>query len=225
MIRIRLRSLISLRSLRFLPLAGALVLAVALVLSGPANAAPAQGTGDPSITTASLSSGTVGTSYSQTVGVNGSFPPFTWSVTSGSLPPGLSLSSGSGASGTISGTPTTAGTYDFTLQVTDILAETATQALSITISHPVPALTVTTTRLAAGTTRRAYSQTLAANGGRPPYTWSVASGSLPRGLSLRANGVIAGTPATAGTYHFTVRVTDHNGTRTTKALTIQVTKR
>ena len=67
---------------------------------------------------------------------------------------------------------------------------------------------ITTSSLPAGTVGVAYSQALGASGGTPPYTWSVASGSLPAGLSLAAGGTISGTPGTAGSSSFTVRVTD-----------------
>ena len=72
----------------------------------------------------------------------------------------------------------------------------------------------------------AYSQTLSAAGGMTPYTWSVVSGSLPAGLSLGSStGMISGTPTTANTYNFTVRVTDSQGTPDTddQALSITVT--
>jgi hypothetical protein len=66
---------------------------------------------------------------------------------------------------------------------------------------------------------------LAASGGTSPYTWSVQSGSLPRGLALRGDGAIVGTPAAVGTFHFTVRVTDRAGARATRVLSIQVARR
>jgi hypothetical protein len=84
-------------------------------------------------------------------------------------------------------------------------------------------LTVGTSSLGAGTTGIVYSQTLSATGGLAPYTWSVASGSLPTGLTLAtASGVISGTPTTAGTSSFTVQAQDTNGTVASKALTISV---
>lgn len=87
----------------------------------------------PSITTTSLASGTVGTAYSQTLAATGGTTPYKWSLTSGTLPAGLSLNA---TSGTISGTPTTAATSNFTVQVTDSSnpAQSASKGLSITIN-------------------------------------------------------------------------------------------
>jgi prepilin-type N-terminal cleavage/methylation domain-containing protein len=158
------------------------------------------------ITTTSLPNGEVNVAYSQTLAATGGVTPYTWSISSGSLPNGLSLNSSTGA---ITGTPTTAGTYSFTVKVTDSASPTpgtATKALSITVNT---AVTITTTSLPNGTHGVAYSQTLAATGGVTPYTWSISSGSLPNGLSLNSStGAITGTPTTAGTYSFTVKVTD-----------------
>jgi hypothetical protein len=71
-------------------------------------------------------------------------------------------------------------------------------------------LLVTTASLPGGTLKAAYSTSLSASGGNPPYRWSVASGSsrLPPGLKLKPTGVISGKPKTAGTYSFTVQVVD-----------------
>ena len=87
-------------------------------------------------------------------------------------------------------------------------------------------LTVTTSTLANGTTGSAYSQTLQAGGGTPPYSWSIVAGlgNLPPGLNLNAStGLISGTPTTAGTYTFTARVTDSVQATAQRALSIVVT--
>ena len=119
----------------------------------------------------------------------------------------------------ISGTPTTAATSNFTVQVSG--GGTDTQALSITINAaPVVAPTITTASLPAGTVGTAYSQTLAATGGTQPYSWTVSAGNLPAGLSLSTAGVISGTPTTAATSNFTVQVS--GGGTATKALSITI---
>jgi WD40 repeat protein len=78
-----------------------------------------------------LASGTVGTAYSATLAASGGTSPYTWSITGGLLPAGLTLH---GSTGVIDGVPTTAGTYNFTVQVSDSLAGTSIKDLSITVS-------------------------------------------------------------------------------------------
>ncbi|MGE0131995.1 MAG: putative Ig domain-containing protein [Blastocatellales bacterium] len=159
------------------------------------------------ITTTSLPSGAVGGSYSATVAATGGDTPYAWSIVAGSLPVGLSLNLQTGA---ISGTPATAGTSNFTVQVTDAQsqADTATKSLSIMVNAPAP-LNITTTSLPKARRNRSYSRTLQATGGLTPYSWSLSAGSLPPGLSLNAStGVISGTPTTRGTWSFSARVQD-----------------
>jgi hypothetical protein len=156
------------------------------------------------ISTQSLATGAVGVSYSAGVTATGGTPAYTWSIASGSLPPGLSLNS---ATGSITGTPTTSGNYGFTVQVTDSSSPLQTAMASLSIS--IPPLAISTQSLAIGTVGVSYSAEVAATGGTPAYTWSIASGSLPPGLSLNsATGSITGTPTTSGNYGFTVQVTD-----------------
>ncbi|HLJ17662.1 MAG TPA: Ig domain-containing protein, partial [Bryobacteraceae bacterium] len=155
-------------------------------------------------TTSPLPSGTVGTAYTQTLAASGGTSPYQWSVTSGTLPAGLALST----AGQLSGTPTTAGTASFTVQVKDSNSLTATQNFQLTIGA---GLAITTTSpLPGGTVGTAYTQTLAASGGTSPYQWSVTTGTLPAGLALSAAGQLSGTPTAAGTASFTVQVKDSN---------------
>ena len=157
------------------------------------------------VTTASLPGASMATAYSQTLVASGGKAPYTWALATGSaLPAGLTLST----AGVISGTPTTAGTVNFGVTVTDSAspAATATTTLSITV-NPLGALAVTTTSLPGAIMGNAYSQALAATGGTIPYTWSLSSGNLPPGLSLNVStGVISGTPTSVGTSNFTVMV-------------------
>jgi hypothetical protein len=146
--------------------------------------------------------------------------PYSWAVVSGSLPAGLSLN---GSTGEISGTPTTGGTSNFTVEVTDSDTPPSTdqQALSIYIPDD---LAVTTSSLPDGTVGTAYSQTLAATGGVTPYSWAVVSGSLPAGLSLNSStGEISGTPTTSETANFTVEVTDSNTPADTDQQALSIT--
>jgi hypothetical protein len=91
-----------------------------------------------------------------------------------------------------------------------------------TLTPPLP-LTVVTQALPNGTVGAAYSQTLAATGGMTPYTWTIASGTLPAGLSISSNGVISGTPTTAsGPTQVTFQVADSASATATKSLSIAI---
>ncbi|MCX5999999.1 MAG: putative Ig domain-containing protein [Chloroflexi bacterium] len=172
----------------------------------------------PTITTASLADGEVSVAYSQVVAATGGSLPYTWSVSSGSLPAGLSLDSHTGV---ITGTPTAEGAYNSTVKVADNVGGAATASLSVTISS---APTITTASLADGEVGIAYSQVMAATGGSPPYTWSVSSGNLPAGLSLDSHtGVISGTPTAEGADNFTIRAVDSVGAAATASLSISCT--
>jgi hypothetical protein len=169
------------------------------------------------IATSSLSDGAIGTSYSATLEAVGGTAPFTWAITSGALPTGLSLGAGSGV---ISGTPAANGTFTFTVRVTDAASLTATKQLSIKITS---GLTIVTASLSGGNVDSAYSATLSASGGTIPYTWEITAGALPGDLSLDENsGVISGTPSAAGTYDFIVTVTDLTTATATATLSITV---
>ena len=148
----------------------------------------------PNITTTTLPGATVGQSYNETLQVTGGTGALIWTVSGGSLPAMLSLSPG----GVISGTPTTAGTGNFTVTVTDTLNQSDTQSLSIVVSAANAPMAITTTSLPAGQVGQAYDATLQQSGGVAPFTWSVTP-PLPDGLSLDpATGHITGIPA-AGT--------------------------
>jgi hypothetical protein len=140
---------------------------------------------------------------------SGGTTPYSWSISSGALPAGLTLAA---ASGTISGTPTTAGSFSFTAKVTDSTAptaQTATKSFTLTIAAAVAPVQITTSSVPSGQVGTAYTTTLAANGGTTPYSWSIGSGALPAGLTLAAaSGTISGTPTTAGSFSFTAKVTD-----------------
>ncbi|HEX5423161.1 MAG TPA: putative Ig domain-containing protein [Candidatus Acidoferrales bacterium] len=178
------------------------------------------GSGSLAVSTATLPGGTVGTAYSATLQASGGTTPYAWSVSSGTLPAGLSLNATSGA---ISGTPTSSGTSTFTIQVADANSGTATKSLSIAVAAAGQTLSVSTTSLAAGTVGTAYSATLQASGGTTPYSWGVSSGSLPAGLTLNASsGAISGTPTASGSSNFTVQVKDANSATATKSLSISV---
>jgi FtsP/CotA-like multicopper oxidase with cupredoxin domain len=160
------------------------------------------------ITTPSQLTGyTIGTgAYSASIAATGGIAPVSFTRTAGALPVGLSLS----AAGQLTGTPTTAGTYDFTVTATDVTqptAVTASKAFQLVVT-PAPAITTASSLPGYLIGTGAYSATIAATGGIAPISFSVTAGAMPVELTLAANGQISGTPATAGTYNFTVTATD-----------------
>jgi hypothetical protein len=159
----------------------------------------------PSVTTTSLPNGAGGTAYTATLQESGGIAPFLWSVASGSLPSGFSV----GSDGTISGMPCTGGTSNFTVQVADSATPPLTASAPLSINVTVSPLSITTTSLPEGVTDAIYSQSVQAGGGIPPYTWSVASGSLPSWATLNSStGRITGIPGATGTANFTLKVAD-----------------
>jgi hypothetical protein len=172
----------------------------------------------------------VGGTYTWDFSFSGGAAPYTWSVASGSLPPGLALTSPYAASGDnnsqLSGTPTTAGTYTFTMRVSDYDGQQATQQFSLTVDPP---LQITPATLPAGTVGVKYSHDLPAEGGAPPYTWSVVTNinELPPGLTLDTtapgfNNVLTGTPTKAGTYSFPMQVQDSQDNTVSGTVTITI---
>ncbi|MCS7026333.1 MAG: putative Ig domain-containing protein [Bryobacteraceae bacterium] len=168
------------------------------------------------ITTSSINPAQVGASYTQTFTATGGTPPLAWSVTAGNLPPGLSLST----AGVLSGVPTTAGNYTFTITVRD--GREQVDSRSFTLSVSVASLEITTESLAPGAVGRPYQQNLSATGGVTPYRW-VALTALPPGLSFGADGVISGTPTQAGSFSVSFRVSDASNQTATRSYVLLVT--
>ncbi|SCF27900.1 putative Ig domain-containing protein [Micromonospora mirobrigensis] len=148
----------------------------------------------------------VGVAYVANLNVTHGVPPFVWSVASGSLPSGLTLQA---SNGTLSGVPTTAGTYPFVVRVVDS-AGNAGSRLVVLVVNQAPSLNFPPPPLAE--VGAIYSDQLVVVGGTAPFSWSLAAGSLPPGLTLDpATGLLSGRPTVAGAYSFTVRVTDAFG--------------
>ena len=166
--------------------------------------AQCSGSSSLAITTTSLPGAIVGVAYSQQLAASGGTTPYVWSLVGSSLPAGLALS----PQGVISGTPTAAGTFSFSVRVADASspAQSSERVLSLSV-HAVLKIT-SKSPLASGKVGTAYSVSLKASGGATPYSWSRLQGSLPPGLTLSQSGVISGTPTKAGTWKATLQVTD-----------------
>jgi large repetitive protein len=172
--------------------------------------------------------GIVGGAFAQDFFVSGGGNPYTWSVASGQIPPGLTLQSSAGprdANNELAGTPTTAGTYTFTMKLTDYDGQQATQQFTAIIEPP---LQITSTTLPAGTVGVPYSHDLTAQGGDPPYSFFIfANDPLPPGLSFGsvapgADNVLTGTPTQAGTFSFTLQVQDSDDDTATATVTVTI---
>ncbi|RLT27805.1 MAG: hypothetical protein DWI48_02545 [Chloroflexi bacterium] len=171
-----------------------------------------------SIATTSLPNPQPGVWYAQTVTVYGGTPPYNWSVISGALPSGLVLDT---PTGSISGTANI-GSATFTMQVTDSGGQLATQQLMLSIGSSV---SIPATELPPAVTGSEYGFQLYATGGTGPYSWTVASGTLPPGLRLESWGRITGTPVFADVSAFSVQATDSWGGTATQGLVLGVHQR
>ena len=157
------------------------------------------------VTPASVPAGTVGVAYSQDFTTSGGVAPYSYALGGGALPPGMAL----GSDGVLSGMPTSSGSFEFDLQVTDDSGGTpATGTASQTLVINAPTITLAPGTLPDGTAGAEYSQAFTASGGTAPHVFSVTSGSLPDGLSLAGDGTLSGTPTADGAFAFTVEARD-----------------
>jgi hypothetical protein len=165
----------------------------------------------PTITTTSLSDGTENALYTATLTAVGD-ALIAWTLTSGSLPDGLSLSAG----GVISGKATATGTFTFTVKASNTAGYDA-KTLTIIIASPPVAPVITTTYLLDAGVGVPYSATLTATG-TTPISWSIVYGALPSGMTLSSAGVISGTPTATGTSIIDVTATNAAGSSAAKRL-------
>lgn len=168
---------------------------------------------------ASLPGGAPGAAYNQAITATGGTAPYSFAVTSGALPSGLTLS----ASGAINGTPAAAGTFNFTALATDANNCIGARAYSITINSPCAAITIAPATLPNGSVGAVYDQMVTAGGGTAPYIFSVSAGALPPGLSLNSTtGAISGAPAQAGRFDFMINATGAGGCMGGRAYTVRI---
>jgi hypothetical protein len=148
----------------------------------------------------------------------GGLPGYEWSIESGNLPAGLTLSS----NGCITGTITEGGNFTVTIKVKDQNEIETTKSFSFFVYNEL--IITSACPLAFGTNATTYSANLTASGGNPPYSWSLVSPStLPTGISLNATtGKISGKPLFSGNFSFTYKVLDACGNTATKNCTISI---
>jgi len=140
---------------------------------------------------------------------------YTWSLSTGALPPGLSL-----ADGAIDGTPTLPGVYRFTATVTDAEGRVANYPGTIGVAAK---LAISTLLLRPAKVGKLYGAKLATTGGLLPKKWKIKTGPLPRGIRFdRTLGVLSGTPTRPGRYRVTFEATDALKVTSTKTLVINV---
>ncbi|NJC49813.1 UNVERIFIED_ORG: uncharacterized protein YhjY with autotransporter beta-barrel domain [Xanthomonas campestris] len=185
--------------------------AYSLTVAGPNLVLPAS----------SLPAGTAGQAYSAAItSATGGTAPYSYALTGGVLPAGVVVDAATGA---LNGTPTVAGTFNFTLTVSDSTPSPAAQASrSYTLTIAAPVVVIAPTTLPAATRGTAYSQTLSASGGTAPYTYAVSAGSLPAGITLASNGTLSGTATVEGSFNVTVTATDANTFTATQAYALTV---
>ncbi len=163
-----------------------------------------QATGCPiTISPANLSPGNLGVPYSQQLMQVGGTGAINWTISSGSLPLGMMLNTGSGL---LTGSPTSAGQFSFTVRATDVNGCYGENSYTLQIN--CQSLSITPATLNPATTGSVFSQTLTLNGGSGQINWTITAGSLPNGVSLgQGTGQLSGTPTVSGTYNFNVRAT------------------
>ena len=172
---------------------------------------------DVAITTASLPNGTVKTAYSAAIEASGGCTPYKWEIASGALPAGVTADVSSATTSLhLAGTPGTAATDSFVVQVTGCGGNVSRASYKVVIEggevSASPTVSITTTSLPSGTVKTAYSAVIAATGGCTPYKWEIASGALPAGVTTEVSStttslLLTGTPTTAATDSFVVQVT------------------
>ena len=178
-----------------------------------------------SVATAMLPPALVGAPYSQLLAASGGISPYTWTITSGTLPSCLTMNS----AGVISGTPVAScvgTTSGLVFKATDSGTATPLTATSVSLSLTIaaaPAISLPAAGLQpAGVVGTPYSASFAASGGAGTLTYTISAGALPTGLTIGAGGAVSGTPTAAGTFNFTVMAADAFGDSQTLSYSIKI---
>lgn len=171
--------------------------------------------------TTTLPNGEVCSQYSHTLAATGGFGMgYSWAVTSGALPPGLSLNA---STGEIAGVPSIDGSFSFDLTVTDATGALLTQTLSLTIDPAPPPPSIVIVPLANGRPKVSYNETISVAGGCQPVYLTVESGQLPTGLLLDVvTGTISGIPVAPGLFSFDLKATDASGATSVGSFSIDI---
>lgn len=159
--------------------------------------------------------------YSQSFTASGGTGPYSYAITAGTLPTGVTLSSG----GALTGAPTQVGSFNFTVTATDSSTGTGAPFLtaqSYTLIVGAPTIVVTPASLPNPAVGTPYIQTITASGGAAPYSFALTVGSLPAGITLGSGGALTGTPTQVGSFSFTVTATDNFGQVGSRAYTLVV---
>jgi hypothetical protein len=151
--------------------------------------------------------GKVGVAYSLQLTATGGTGPYVFSVATGTLPAGLTLSAG----GLLSGTPTTAGPKSVTIQAIGNGCPGVVTYSIVIAPASCPTITLAPPTLPTGSPGVAYSQQITATGGSGSYVFTVSSGTLPAGLTLSSGGLLSGTPTTVGSSTVMIQASDGVG--------------
>jgi CSLREA domain-containing protein len=173
-----------------------------------------------SITPTNLPNGMAGMTYQMTtLAASGGTAAYSFSLMSGALPNGLTLS----PMGVIAGTPTAFGNFSPVIKATDAYGCSGAQSYTLTINPPCTTITVNPATLPNGIAGTVYSQTLGGSGGGGPYTFAVSGGVLPAWLNLNAStGELSGMPTQTGSFSFSVTATASNGCTGSRDYTLAV---
>ena len=158
--------------------------------------------------------------YSQQITASGGTGPYVFTVLSGTLPAGLTLSS----AGLLSGTPTTAGSSTVTIRATDGNSCPGDIVYTIVVAAAAcPVITLAPPTMPAGAVGVAYSQQITASGGTGSPVFTVLTGTLPAGLTLSSGGLLSGTPTTSGSSTVSIQAADGAGCPGVVTYTIGIT--